>query len=107
MKEEFFETAKREIEAAGLKIVEAECATEMAGSWCIVIENTPLMRLILDGHAGWLVLEEELAGILSGQRVWKDIWIGENLDKETIQRVVGLLAKKRRKDTLSGAVERT
>lgn len=92
--EELFTEAKALIESAGLRILKAECAPEMSGSWYIIVENNPILRLFLDRQAGWLVLEEEISGILNGPRVWKDIWIGQNLDAESLGRGIGLLSKK-------------
>ena len=94
MFEELFAEAKTVIDSAGIKILKAECAPEMAGSWYIIVENNPLLRLFLDRQAGWLVLEEEISGILNGPRVWKDIWIGQNLDSESLGRGIGLLTIK-------------
>lgn len=93
-KEDLFSEAKKEIESAGLTILEAEYAPHMSGSWHIIVENATLFRLFLDGQASWLVLEEELSGVLNGPRVWKDIWIGQNLDTVTLARGIGILVKK-------------
>ena len=92
MKEEFFAEAKREIESAGLASTEAVFRPEMSGSWHIIVGNNPLLRISWDRESGWLVLEEEIPGILNGPRIWKDIWIAQNLDSRSINRGVGILA---------------
>jgi hypothetical protein len=94
MNEEIFNEAKTEIEASGLRVLEAECRPEMSGSWHIIVDANPLRRLFWDKQSGWLVLEEELTGVLNGPRVWKDIWIGENLDRSSLGRGIRVLVEK-------------
>jgi hypothetical protein len=91
MKEEFFTKAKRDIESAGIRVLEAEYRPEISKSWHIIVENDPLLRISWDGESCWFVLEEELRVVTNGPRIWKDIWIGENPDSRSIDRVVGIL----------------
>jgi hypothetical protein len=94
VKQDLFAEARREIEAAGLTLLEAHYLPETSGSWHIVVENNPLLRMSWDRESCWLVLEEELPGVLNGPRIWKDIWIGENLDSINIKRGVAILARR-------------
>lgn len=101
MSEELFAEAKTEIESSGLRLLEAECRPEMSGSWHIIVDTNPLRRLFCDRQSGWLVLEEELTGVLNGPRVWKDIWMAQNLDRSSLVRGVRVLVEKCR-DTGDG-----
>lgn len=94
MNEELFAEAKTQILASGLGIVEAECRPEMSGSWHIIADAKPLRRLFWDRQSGWLVLEEELTGVLNGPRVWRDIWISQNLDRSSLDRGIRVLVEK-------------
>jgi hypothetical protein len=94
MKENFFAEAKAEIESSGLSLLEAECRPEMSGSWHIIVATNPLRRLFWDRQSGWLVLEEELTGVLNGPRVWKDIWMSQNLDRRSLDRGIRVLVEK-------------
>jgi hypothetical protein len=94
MNEELFDEAKTVIESSGLSLLEAECRPEMSGSWHIIVDTKPLRRLFWDRQSGWLVLEEELTGVLNGPRIWKDIWMSQNLDRSSLGRGVRVLAEK-------------
>ena len=94
MNEELFAEAKTEIEASGLRVLEVEYRPEMSGSWHIIVDTNPLRRLFWDRQSGWLVLEEELTGVLNGPRVWKDIWMSQNLDRSSLVRGVRVLVEK-------------
>jgi hypothetical protein len=94
MNEELFAEAKREIESSGLRVLEAACRPEMSGSWHIIVDTKPFHRLFWDRQSGWLVLEEELTGVLNGPRVWKDIWMSQNLDRSSLGRGIRLLVEK-------------
>jgi len=94
MNEDFFSEAKKQILASGLGIMEAECRPEMSGSWHIIVDANPLRRLFWDRQSGWLVLEEELTGVLNGPRVWKDIWMAQNLDRSSLDRGIRVLVDK-------------
>src|SRR5512137_2686786 len=94
MNEELFAEAKTEIVSSGLRLLEAECRPEMSGSWHIIVDTNPLHRLFWDRGSGWLVLEEELTGVLNGPRVWKDIWISQNLDRSSLGRGIKVIIEK-------------
>jgi hypothetical protein len=94
MNEELFAEVKREIEASGLTLLEAECRPEMSGSWHIIVDTKPLRRLFWDRLSGWLVLEEELTRVLNGPRVWKDIWMSQNLDRSSLGKGIRVLVEK-------------
>jgi len=91
MKKEFFAKAKRDIESAGIRILEAEYRPEISKSWHIIVDNDPLLRISWDGDSCWFVLEEELSALTKGPRIWRDIWIGENPDARCIDRGVVIL----------------
>jgi len=94
MNEELFAEAKTQIQASGLRVLEAECRPEMSGSWHIIVDANPLRRLFWDRQSGWLVLEEELSGVLNGPRVWKDVWMAQNLDRSSLVRGIRVLIEK-------------
>jgi hypothetical protein len=94
MNEELFTEAEREILSSGLTVLEADCRPEMAGSWYIIVDTIPLRRLFWDRQSGWLVLEEELTGVLNGARIWKDIWMAQNLDRKSLGRGIRVLVEK-------------
>jgi hypothetical protein len=98
MNEEYFAEAKGEIESSGLRLLEAEFRPEMSGSWHITVDTKPLRRLFWDRESGWLVIEEELTALLNGPRVWKDIWMSQNLDRNSLGRGVRALVAKCRND---------
>jgi hypothetical protein len=102
VKDALFQGAKREIEALGVQILEARLLPEMAGSWYIIVNSKPMLRLMWDRSSGWLVLEERIDGIPAGPLIWKDIWIAENFDGAAIKRGVEIIGKKT--VTKSGAV---
>jgi hypothetical protein len=93
VKDALFQEAKREIEALGVQILEAKLLPEMAGSWFIIVNSQPMLRLMWDRSSGWLVLEERIDGIPAGPLIWKDIWIAENFDGAAIKKGVEIIGK--------------
>jgi hypothetical protein len=75
---EGFEATRTLLEARGFTVSESEVDSAF-GSWLIVVEAPPRLRVLWDGKDQWAIVQGEVAGRSdsSDWQRWKDLWIGK------------------------------
>lgn len=80
-----FGQAVKAVKDAGLVIKEQVYQEKAFGSWYVVIATTPSLRLVWDGKEGWYVVEEETGEKFNGFQQWKELWIEQDPNPQSIQ----------------------
>jgi len=78
MNKKAFEVTKAKLIAGRAIIKDDRYHKEAFGSWYIIIEATPDIRLVYDGKENWIIIEQKTARVFNGLPVWSEIWIARN-----------------------------
>ena len=78
-----FETVRKQLLEAGLKEDGPRYDESAFGSWFVVIERNPRLRVVWDGKDGRLTMQRQR---VEGE--WEDLWVAE---AEADQTLAGLM----------------
>ena len=86
------------LEKRGFVVTERRPHTGDAfGSWLIVVDTTPRLRIVWEAKDEWTVIQGELLHQARprGQSEWKDLWIGKRSEDVTPDEAVNALERLR------------
>jgi hypothetical protein len=63
------------------------------GSWWVVVNVDPPMRIVWDGKDGWLIVQRQTTELFTDQPVWKDIWVGRDVADRRPERAVAVVVE--------------
>ena len=85
------EDVEAAVVSSGFEIVERR-SDDPFGSWYLIVQDEPRLRLTFDGRDGWLRLEWETDRRWGDLREWDPLWIGkseQDLSVPVVMRMLG------------------
>jgi hypothetical protein len=90
-----FEDTQAELVRAGFAIDDASYSDESFGSWLVVVETVPRIRVVWDGKDGWLLVEIETTNVFAGITVWETRTTCREVADQTTSRAVSAVREAR------------
>ena len=73
-----YEEVRRELSTAGFREAATRYDEASFGSWFVVIDQQPRLRIVWDGKDGWLILQRA-----DGAGGWDVVWVARHEDEQT------------------------
>ena len=83
-----FESAKLLLSEEGFQVTQARYHAREFGSWYIVANATPPVRILWDGKDGWLVVQTQSDESLKSPPEWVDAWIERDRERQTLANLI-------------------